>query len=357
MSVAVRIICGVAGLFIQVVVLDAAIRTFLLPRIAKVRLSQGIGRAIRWVFRLIAGHKDYATKDRILSLYASIVLLTYQVVWLGMSLVAFAFFYVAAGMRTFGLAFEVSGSSIFTLGIVAVHHGAISALQYIEAGLGLTLLALLIAFIGPLYQNFQRREYAVSRLTVRAGIPATPWGVLEIAQSVESYDRLDELWREWEQWFIDVGETHTTIIILNYYRSPNPNQTWIGSAATVLDAAALFNAAVDAPPSPTAGLCIRAGWLTLRKLGDYFKIAYPTDLTQDIPISISREEFEIVLSRLEFVGVPILADHDAAWKDYVGWRINYDALIEACYILFTCPRTDWKTAAVQPLFGPSNKRA
>jgi hypothetical protein len=154
-----------------------------------------------------------------------------------------------------------------------------------------------------------------------------------------------------------VGETHTTLPILNFYRSPNPTQTWIGSAATVLDAAALFNAAVDAKPSPTAGLCIRAGWLTLRRIGDYFHIHYPTTMTKDIPITITREEFEIVLARLEVVGVPILADHDAAWSDFVGWRINYDALIERFYVLFVCPRTDWKTAAIEPLVGPSNKRA
>jgi hypothetical protein len=356
-STLVRILCGFAGLFIQIVVLDAAIRTFLLPRVANVTLSRTIGKCVRWIFHLIAGHKSYATKDRILSLYASVVLLTYQAVWLALSVVAFAFLFVASGERNFAQAFEVSGSSLFTLGIVAVHHGVSSALEYIEAGIGLTLLALLIAFIGPLYQSFQRREFAVSRLTVRAGIPATPWGVLEIAQSVESYDRLDELWREWEQWFIDVGETHTTLVILNYYRSPSPNQTWIGSAATVLDAAALFNAAVDAKPSPTAGLCIRAGWLALRRIGDYFKVSYPTELTKDVPVSISRAEFETVLNRLERIGVPILADRDAAWSDFVGWRINYDAIIEACYRLFTCPRTDWNSAAIQPLFGPSNKRA
>lgn len=353
MSTWIRVLCGVAGIFLQVVVLDAAIRTFLLPRVADVTLSRVIAQVIRRLFNLVAGKKSYATKDRILSLYASITLLAYQTMWLGLSLVAFAFFYVASGTPSFSLAFNVSGSSLFS---AATHRGAVSALGYIEAGIGLTLLALLIAFIGPLYQSFQRREFAVSRLTVRAGIPATPWGVLEIAQSVESYDRLDELWREWETWFIDVGETHTTLPILNFYRSPLPTQTWIGCAATVLDAAALFNAAVDAEPSPTAGLCIRAGWLTLRRMADYFRVPYPTTMSKEIPIAVSREDFEIVLKRLESVGVPILADHDAAWTDFLGWRVNYDAIIERFYTLFTCPRTDWKSAAVQPLFGPSNKR-
>jgi hypothetical protein len=357
MSVWIRVLSGIFGVFLQLVVLDAAIRTFLLPRVANVRLSRYAARSINVVFRMISGNKSYSTKDRILSLYASIALLAYQVVWLSLSLVAFGFIYIASGASTFSNAFDVSGSNIIGAGIVVARRGSVTALEFIEAGIGLTLLALLIAFIPTLYQSFQRREYAVSRLTVRAGVPATPWGVLEIAASVSSYERLDELWREWEAWFIDVGETHTTLVILNYYRSPNPNQTWIGSAASVLDAAALFQAAVDAEPSPTAGLCIRAGWLSLRRIADYFKVTYPTDVHREIPISITREEFEIVLDRLTRSGVPILADRDAAWRDYAGWRVNYDAIIEAFYGLFTCPRTDWHTAAVQPLFGPSNVRS
>lgn len=356
MSVGVRVACGVVGVFLQLVVLDAAIRTFLLPRVASVRLSRYTSRMIARIFRMIAGRKSYVTKDEILSLYPSIVLLSYQVVWLALSMVAFSGIFVAAGVSSFSHALAISGSNIIGAGIVTAGQGSILIPQYIEAGIGLALLALLIAFIPALYQSFQRREYAVSRLTVRAGIPATPWGVLEIAASVDSYQRLDELWREWEAWFIDVGETHTTLVILNYYRSPSPNQTWIGSAASVLDAAALFQSAVDAEPSPTAGLCIRAGWLSLRRIADYFKVPYPTDFHQDIPISISRDEFEIVLDRLARVGVPILADHDVAWRDFVGWRVNYDAIIERFYALFTCPRTDWHTAAVQPLVGPSNLR-
>jgi hypothetical protein len=284
------------------------------------------------------------------------VLLTYQALWLALSLVAFGLGFVAAGASNFAYGFELSGSSLFTLGTTPTPGGGFSALSYGEAGVGLTLLALLIAFIPTLYAAFQRRELSVSRLSVRAGIPATPWGVLEIAQSVESFERLEELWKEWEQWFTEVGETHTTLIVLNYYRSPNPNQTWVTSAVTVLDAAAIFNAAVEVKPSPSAGLCIRSGWLTLRRLADYFQVPYPTVLNEDIPISITREEFDLVLARLERSGVPLVTDRDAAWADFKGWRINYDAIVEASYDLFTCPRTDWYTAATQPLFGPSNQR-
>lgn len=358
MTIAIRILLGLLGFLLQLLVLDAAIRTFLLPRVANVRLSRTVAIGVSWIFRLLAHSKrPYTARDRVLSLYASIVLLTYQTIWLALSLVAFALGFIAAGVSSPVHAFEISGSSLFTLGTVPGHGGPQTVLGFVEAGTGLTLLALLIAFIPTLYAAFQTREISVSRLSVRAGIPATPWGVLEIAQSVESFERLDELWREWEQWFIEVGETHTTLTILNYYRSPTPEQTWIGSAATVLDAAALFNAAVDVAPSPTAGLCLRAGWLTLHRLADNFRIPYPTVVDRTLPISITRGQFESVLERLERSGVPIVEDHDAAWCDFVGWRVNYDAIIEACYELLTCPRTDWNVAARQPLIGPSNRRS
>ncbi len=358
MAVWIRVMAGVGGVFLLLLVLDAAIRTFLLPRVASVRLSRVVARSVGWIFRKVAARrKTYVARDQTLSIYASVVLLAYQATWLALTLVAFALGFVAAGAPTWSDAFEISGSSLFTLGTVSGRGGAMTALGFVEAGVGLTLLALLIAFIPTLYTAFQRREFSVSRLSVRAGIPATPWGVLEIAQSVESYDRLDELWREWEQWFIEVGETHTTLTILNYYRSPTPDQTWIGSAASVLDAAALFNAAVDMTPSPTAGLCIRSGWLALRRLADYFAISYPTEIDHEVSISITRAEFDIVLNRLVRSGVPVVTDRDAAWFDFVGWRANYDAIIEAFYVLFNCPRTDWRRADVQPLFGPSNQRA
>ena len=357
MAVWIRVLAGFIGFLIQLLVLDAAIRTFLLPRVASVRLSRLVSKAVGAVFGVVAGpRRSYPVRDQILSMYASIVLLSYQALWLAMSVIAFGFGFVAAGVPSYGHAFEMSGSSLFTLGVISGNGGVQLTIGFVEAAIGLTLLALLIAFIPTLYTAFQRRELSVARLAVRAGVPATPWGVLEVAQSVKSFDALDKLWLEWEQWFIDVGETHTTLTILNFYRSPNPNQTWIGAAATVLDAAAIFNAAVDVPPSPTAGLCIRSGWISLRRLADYFRIPYPINPKPTDPISISRHEFDLVLEHLDKSGVPLVADHDAAWRDFQGWRVNYDAIIEASYDRFTCPRLEWSQVAVQPLLPPSNVR-
>jgi hypothetical protein len=356
-SVAGRIALGLLGAAIVVWVLDAAVRTFLLPRVASVRLSRGIAGAIRKLFETVGSSRTpYLERDRRLAMYPPVLLLSYQATWLSLSLVAFGFLFVAAGAPSLARGFELSGSSLFTLGTTAAVGAGEMALSYLEAAIGLTLLALLIAFIPTIYSAFQRREMSVSRLSVRAGVPATPWGILEIAKSVNDYGRLDDLWREWESWFIELRETHTTLTILNFYRTPIPGQTWVGSAASVLDAAALFNSSVDLPPSASAGLCIRSGWLALRGVSDYFRVEYPHDPDGTEPISISREEFDLALDHLTRSGVPVIADHDQGWLDFVGWRVNYDAMIEELHVLTSSPRTDWFTAGTQPLFAPSNRR-
>lgn len=352
-----RVVLGFLGASIVVWVLDAAVRTFLLPRVASVRLSRAVAGTVRRLFGLLASERTaYLERDRRLALYPPVLLLSYQASWLSLVFLAFSCLFVAAGAPSFSRGLELSGSSLFTLGTTASVGAGEMALSYLEAAIGLTLLALLIAFIPTLYAAFQRRELSVTRLSVRAGVPATPWGIIEIAHSVNDYGRLDELWREWESWFIELRETHTTLTILNFYRTPIPGQTWVGSATAVLDAAALYNAAVNLPPSPSAGLCIRSGWLALRGMADYFRVDYPHNPDGTEPISIERDEFELALSHLTRSGVPIIVDHDQAWLDFVGWRVNYDAILGELHELTSSPRTDWHTAGTQPLFAPSNRR-
>jgi len=74
MNIWVRIVAGLGGFLIQVLVLDAAIRTFLLPRVANVRLSRFASKAVSKLFRLLARpERSYLEKDRNLSLFASTV--------------------------------------------------------------------------------------------------------------------------------------------------------------------------------------------------------------------------------------------------------------------------------------------
>ena len=95
--------------------------------------------------------------------------------------------------------------------------------------------------------------------------------------------------------------------MLTFFRSPNPHRSWVTAAGAVLDAAALAQSTLAVPWSPQAGLCIRAGYLALREIADYFDIPYDSEPAPDDPISIAREEFDEAYERLGAAGVPVRA--------------------------------------------------
>ena len=210
-----------------------------------------------------------------------------------------------------------------------------------EALLGLGLVALLISFMPSLYSAFSRREALVSRLEVRAGRPPSPEELILRAHRIGWLDSLEDTWEHWEQWFIEIEEAHTTYPALNFFRSPVANRSWITASATVLDSAALLQSSVAVPDRPEASLCIRAGYVTLGRIADFYGLEHPTDPRPDDPIAVPRPEFDAMLDRLAAEDVPLVADRDQAWKDFAGWRVNYDASLTAICEMVEAPPGHW----------------
>ena len=98
------------------------------------------------------------------------------------------------------------------------------------------------------------------------------------------------------------------------------------------------------PFEPSAALCLRAGFLALRRVANYFGIPNPQDPHWPADsISISRAEFDATLAQLEAAGLPVKADREKAWTDFAGWRVNYDrALIVLC-VLLMAPFAPWSS--------------
>jgi hypothetical protein len=216
-------------------------------------------------------------------------------------------------------------------------------LTFLEAAFGLGLLAMLISYLPTIYASFSRREIAVSQLAVRAGTPPSAPELIIRAHRTGFAERLDPLWQQWELWFVEIEETHTSTGILSFFRSPNPGRSWVTAAGAVLDTAALRLALLDIPWTPDAATCIRAGYLALRAIGDLFGIPYDPDPNPDDPISISKSEFIEVYERLEAVGVPLKPDREQAWRDYAGWRVNYDAVLLTLAGLVMAPYAPWSS--------------
>jgi hypothetical protein len=111
-----------------------------------------------------------------------------------------------------------------------------------------------------------------------------------------------------------------------------------------LDAAALSLSTVDMPSDPQAALCIRAGYLALRRIADFFKINYnPDPAYPDDPISITPEEFEQACKRMAEQDIPLKANREQAWRDFAGWRVNYDQVLLALARLTMAPPAPWSS--------------
>ena len=140
----------------------------------------------------------------------------------------------------------------------------------------------------------------------------------------------------------------SALLTLGFAVPPNlpitiPDRSWITAAGAVLGTVSLFCSVLDVPAGIRANLCIRAGYLALRHIADFFQIPYNAQPKQGDPISISRQEFDEVCEQLATQGIPLKVDREQAWLDFGGWRVNYDTGLIALCQLISAPYAPWSS--------------
>jgi hypothetical protein len=339
-----RIVVFALGAALVLRTVLSAVLTFVLPRSSRDVITRAVFQAIAQLFRVgLWRARSYEAVDHAMALYAPISLITLPLVLLFLVLVGYAAMFWAVGVDDPAAALAESGSSIVTLGFVPASGLKQTALSISEAAIGLILVALLIAYLPTMYTAFSRREAAVNLLEVRAGTPPSATEMIERFHRIHGLDQIGELWTTWEAWFADVEETHTSLAALVFFRSPQADHSWITAAGAVLDAASLAASTVDIPRNPRADLCIRAGYLALRRIADFFSVPHDPNPRPTDPISISRAEYDEAVEHMAAGAVPIREDREQAWRDFSGWRVNYDTVLLALAELTLAPYAPWSS--------------
>lgn len=343
MEIIIRICVFVFGLSIVTGTFLSAISTFVLPRAARSKLNRIVFGLLRRIFDIpLYFASTFDQRDAIMAYYAPISLMMLVPTWYVLISIGYAGMYWALGVPGWLMDFRLSGSSLLTLGLAASDDFFVNVLIFSEATLGLVLVALLIAYLPTMYSAFSRREQAVNLLEVRAGNPPSAVEMILRFNRIHGLDRLDDYWPIWEAWFADIEESHTVLPALVFFRSPRSQNAWVVAAGTVLDAAALTISAVDIPRSASAQLSLRAGFIALNRITEYFDIPYPANPHfPEVKISISHDEFNTALERLAENGVPLKLDREQAWIDFAGWRVNYDFSLLALCSLTMAPSAPW----------------
>jgi hypothetical protein len=349
-----QILVFIAGLVIVILTLSSAVSTFVLPRAARSQLNRIVWGVLRRIFNFALHFtKSYPRRDAIMAYYAPIGLMLLVPTWYILISLGYAAMYWALGVGDIFADLRLSGSSVLTLGFEAPRTLLLTVLIFSEAMIGLILVALLIAYLPTMYSAFSRREQVVNMLEVRAGSPPSALEMLLRFNRNQGLDKLSDYWKVWETWFADIEESHTTLPALIFFRSPRAENSWVTAAGAVLDAASITLSTIEIPYEISAALCIRAGFLAFRRIAEYFDIPSPQDPHYpETPICVERHEYDEVVDQLAKAGLPIKADREKAWRDFAGWRVNYDrALILLCGLVMA-PQAAWSSDRAPQLHLP-----
>lgn len=339
-----HIVALAGGSILTLGVVRSAIRTVILPRGVSDEVSRAVFLVVRVVLLARTGWSaPFARRDRLGALYAPLALLGLLATWLLALVGAYTALFWGLGERSLRASFELSGSSAFTLGFETPRDLPSAILVFTEAGLALLVLALLITYLPTIYGAFSRREAMVASLETRAGSPPSAAAFIRRLHLIGGLDDLDGLWEQWERWFVELQETHTSYPAVAFLRSPLVDHSWVTAAGALLDTAAIIVTALDRPQDPSAQLCLRAGWLSLRRIAALHRIPFDRAPSPGDPVSVSRQELDAVLDALAERGIRIKADRDRIWADFAGWRVNYDSVVLDLATLTAAPPAAWSS--------------
>ena len=340
-----RVAAAIAGVVLLRSAILSGVVTLVLPRGGNTRTALASARVSRRVLLALAGTRDPGRREQALAMLAPVSLLLLPIAWLVQIWIAYGLLFWAAGITGAWAPLRLAGSSILTLGFATGDTWVHDVLSFSAATLGLGVLTLMIAYLPTMYTAFSERETQVSLLAVRAGTPPTArqfmlrWAAVRQGSS-EGMGDLSELLFEWEEWFAQLRETHTTLAALPLFRSTSPDQSWVTAAGTVLDAASLLHSTVVGAPRTASALCIRSGYLALRDIAGVYGLPYDDDPAPDDPIAVSREEFDAVYDDMAAAGLE-LHERDQAWRDFAGWRVNYDTPLLELAGMLEAPSAPW----------------
>ena len=342
----------------------AAFRTVVLPRAASTMINRVVFIGTRKLFDLLAHERrGYAARDRVLAVYGPLCLVLLPFVWIGLMVTGFSLMMWAFGVEPLRQAFILSGSSVFTLGFAAPDSLPVDVLVFLEAFLGLGLVALVISYLPSIYGAFARREQLVGLLDgARRESPVSGGDAHEVSASRRP--------RAHRQRTLPALGAVVQRRRGESYLVRRPRLLPLTAARAFVDRRGGLRArhrlAADLDGrSAAAGstqLCLRTGFFCLRRIADYFGIRYDPHPRPDDAISVTRGEFDAVCVELSAAGVPLKADLDQAWRDFAGWRVNYDAVLVQLAALVYSPPAMWSSdrgyAAPKPkLFRRSSRAA
>lgn len=273
-----RLVVGILGLALLAVVIADAFQTIVVARRA-----QSLPRATRLFYRLTWGPfaavarriRSGVRRENYLSIYGPLSLLMLLACWALGLIIGFAILQWSIGLQfngsvaSFANDVYFSASSFFTLGLKEPLNLPSKYLMVLEAGFGFSFLGLVIGYLPVFYQAVSDRELRISLLDARAGSP--PSALELLCRRGSDPAKLEQRLADWEEWALDLLQSHLSYPMLAYYRSQHVNQSWLGALTVVVDLSALAMLGAEGDLKRQAEFTFAAGRHALVHIASVFE--------------------------------------------------------------------------------------
>ncbi|MFN8125091.1 MAG: hypothetical protein U0R64_01065 [Candidatus Nanopelagicales bacterium] len=358
-----RWVAGIAGAVIVLLIARSLVTDLLVPRPVSSPLTRGTRALTQWFISLVAAtHWPYRRQHRVLAGLGPIMVIGMLIIavlgfLLGFTLLLFAFTGQSALQSVIG-----AGSGLLTLGLSEVVDVGQVIVTFAAALTGMVIIAVIIGYLLVLLTSYQAREAGVTKSSVWAGEPA--WGPeLLCRRHLSDSGPMDPLGEGWVDWVCQLRVAHTLYPMLVYFRSSGTMRGWVTTLVARMDAAALELAVADSRRDGDLTALVAEGVQTLgvmrvvvdqprrwrdhegdplqfsepdaghpraealyraiRLDGDRARMLSHRSATAD-SCTLTRADFDHAVELMDLVGIPLVADRDAAWDFFRRIRSQYE---------------------------------
>lgn len=314
----------------------------------------------RWWPSRVVGYRTFAAlriatsrtkegsplRERSLSLYAPLLVLTLLAMWTAMQIVGFALIWWAIGgvdgVDSFSDAAYYSGVVYFTLGFgeVLPEAGLARFGALIEAFAGVTNTALVIGYLPSLYSAYSSREQQLMTLDDGSDDRITPTNLVMAWAPDADAERLNGRFTEWELWVTNVLETHATLPLLKFFRSHDERQNWITALGLLSDAAVHAQIIVGSSGRSESYWFLRRAIALFEELTEGVDLSTYDHLVPNPDGPVDSPLFRELYDELEAHGFELLP-YEEAGRRARAIRARFARELEYLIDALLCPRGFW----------------
>lgn len=339
-------VAGLSGAFLIWIALRDVFQSVIVPRAAdrRLRLSYYVGSMLWSIWPRIGWRiADDDKREDFFGTYAPFAMVATLVTWVVVLIIGYGliFYAISDQLRpqpvNLWKAMYFAGTTMLTIGFgdYVGNTGIARAISLAAGASGLSVVAVVTAYLFAVFGSFQRREVFVTFLGSRSGSPPSGIGLVTVHAFNGILDDLPPLFVQGQQWTSEVMESHLAYPILSYFRSSHDYESWVGTLGTLLDAATLLLATADGGKQHGQA---RIMYWTGRHLVHDFVTYFGLRTTQGA--GIERYEFLQARLRLAELGLE-LADEESSWIAFSELRGTYAPGLSAMANFWRIPPLQW----------------